>query len=69
MENEWVITIRVSPHRLIEEKWVGGKYQKFTIKADGIYNALMGASAIAKGIESNPDVWMITIEGIQLLEA
>jgi len=68
MENEWTINIRVSPHQSIDEKWVGGKWQKFTIKTDGIDNALAIGNAIRKGIESNPDVWMTTIEEIRLYE-
>jgi hypothetical protein len=68
MESEWTINIRVSPHRTIDEKWVGGGRQRFTINTDGINNALTVGNAIRKGIESNPDVWMTTIEGIQLSE-
>jgi hypothetical protein len=68
IENEWTITIRVSPHRLIDEKWVGGRMQRFTIKTCGIDNAVEVGNAIRKGIESNPDVWMTTIEEIKLQE-
>jgi len=68
-ECEWIITIRCFPHSTkngheVDQKTVGMPVQNYTVRADGIDDAMNLANAIDVGIHSNPMVWKTEIVGV-----